>query len=77
MSWLQRTMSEYADVIKKQACPACGAEGVMRFRCSEATMEAPCSKCGMPVRLERKDHSASGFLSSSYNDNWTDLEQSV
>ncbi len=70
-------MSEYADVIKKQVCPACGAEEVMRFRCIEATMEAPCSKCGMLVRLEMKDHGASGFLSSSYNDSWTDLEQST
>lgn len=77
MRWLQASMSEYADVIKKHACPACGAEGVMRFRCSEATMEAPCSGCGMLIRLERKEHNASGPLSSSYNDSWTDLEQTV
>lgn len=48
-------MSDDPDVIKKHACPACGAEEVMRFHHREGSMEASCGRCGAAVRWQGEE----------------------
>jgi predicted RNA-binding Zn-ribbon protein involved in translation (DUF1610 family) len=60
-------MSEYADVIKKHRCPACGNEEVMRFR-HNGTMEATCPGCGAIVQWDMKERAADSYPQAAYGD---------